>query len=151
QAFIEEKTLMNALAGSRLRMMSSLALPLLLATSFFSEAPAADFATRCAATGVIKCVGFDSAADLVGQSGSNAGTIPREGGPPPSIDTSIKASGAGSLRFSIPAGSPGSAAGSYFTNFSADLATQFGENSEFYVQFRQRMTPEFVSAGNFKS
>jgi hypothetical protein len=30
-------------------------------------------------------------------------------------------------------------------NFSKDLATQFGENSEFYVQWRQRFSPEFLN------
>jgi hypothetical protein len=142
---------MKSFMNLRREAALGIAVPALLAIGHLpSVAAAADFETRCRAAGVIKCVSFDSTADLAGNYGSNSGAIPGNG-PAPSIDTSIKASGAGSLKFNIPAGSPGSAAGSYFTNFSADLATQFGENSEFYVQFRQRMTPEFVSAGNFKS
>ena len=35
--------------------------------------------------------------------------------------------------------------GSYWTNFSPDLSVQFGENSEFYVQWRQRFSPEFLT------
>jgi hypothetical protein len=33
----------------------------------------------------------------------------------------------------------------YFTNFSNDLSVQFGENSEFYIQWRQRFSPEFLN------
>jgi hypothetical protein len=29
--------------------------------------------------------------------------------------------------------------------FSPDLSVQFGENSEFYVQWRQRFSPEFLN------
>jgi hypothetical protein len=114
-----------------------------------SESSALDFAGRCAQPGVVKCVSFDSPSDLNGTYGSNSGVLTSSTAP--SIDTSLKASGNGSLKFFIPAGNPGAAAGSYFTNFSDDLMTQFGENSEFYVQYRVRMTPEFIAAGGFKT
>jgi hypothetical protein len=58
------------------------------------------------------------------------------------------ASGTGALKFTVPVGKPGGSVGAFFANFSDDLATQFGENSEFYVQWRQRFTPEFIVAGN---
>src|SRR5882672_8754409 len=59
------------------------------------------FATRCAAPGVIKCVSFDSAADIAGGFGSNSGIFANGSGVKPAIDTTVKASGAGSLMFTI--------------------------------------------------
>jgi hypothetical protein len=58
----------------------------------------------------------------------------------------VKASGNSSLKFTIPAQSSANSSGSYFANFSSDLSTQFGENSEFYVQWRQRFSPEFLNS-----
>ncbi len=43
------------------------------------------------------------------------------------IVTVIKASGNGSLKFTIPAGSVGAAAGNFAMNFSRDMSVQFGE------------------------
>jgi hypothetical protein len=113
------------------------------------------FAARCAQPGVLKCVGFDSAADLnTGTGGTNGAFGQNSGILPPygtsnytlaTIDTTIKASGGGSLRFTIPANSGSDSSGSYFTNFSSDLSTQFGENSDFFIQWRQRFSPEFVT------
>jgi hypothetical protein len=115
----------------------------------------ADFATRCAQPGVVKCVGFDNAADFdigsggtIGAYGQNAGILPPFGTSDFTRavgDTSIKASGAGSLRFTIPSNSGADSSGSYFTNFSADLSAQFGAGQEFYVQWRQRFSPEFLN------
>jgi len=61
------------------------------------------------------------------------------------LDTSVKASGASSLKFTIPSNSPADTSGSYFTNFSADLSRVFGENTEFYIQWRQRFTTAFLT------
>jgi hypothetical protein len=102
----------------------------------------ADFATRCAQPGVLKCVGFDSASDITGTWGDNSGSL--SGASTPVLDPSVKASGASSLKFTIPSNSPADTSGSYFTNFSADLQTQFSANAEFYVQWRQRFSPEFL-------
>jgi hypothetical protein len=33
-------------------------------------------------------------------------------------------------------------AGAFFANFSPDLSVQFSDNSEFFVQWRQRFSPE---------
>ena len=114
-----------------------------------------DFATRCAQPGVIKCVGFDDPADFNtgggvagGAYGQNSGILPPYGTTDftrATRDTTIKASGNSSLKFTIPANSPSDSSGSYFTNFSSDLSTQFGENSEFYIQWRQRFSPEFIT------
>jgi hypothetical protein len=88
-------------------------------------------------------VGFDSASDIAGGVGSNSGILP--GYAVPALDGTVKASGASSLRFVVPANSGDNSSGSYWINFSQDLLTQFGENSEFYVQWRQRFSPEFVN------
>jgi len=107
-----------------------------------------DFQSRCGAVGVILCNGFDSAADIAGTYGDNRGTLSAA----PAIDVTTKASGTGSLKFTIPANSSGALAGTFFTNFSRDLTVQFGENSEFYIQWRQRFSPEFLTtiAPDFK-
>lgn len=95
---------------------------------------------------MVKCVGFDTASDApVAAYGANFGVTSAVDGTTPQIDTSVSASGGGSLKFTIPSNSPANTSGSYFTNFSRDLSVQFGENSEFYVQWRQRFSPEFVS------
>src|SRR5581483_5543247 len=47
--------------------------------------------------------------------------------------------------FTIPPNSGANSSGSYFTNFADDLSVQFGENQEFYIQWRQRFSPEFLS------
>jgi chitodextrinase len=103
-----------------------------------------NFATRCAAAGVIKCVGFDQASDIAGQYGNPSGTTPGTASKP-ALDTNVSASGGSSLKFTIPTNSGSDAAGAYFTNFANDLSVQFGENSEFYVQWRQRFSPEFLN------
>ncbi len=108
-----------------------------------SPAPSADFQTRCAAPGVIKCVDFDDAADIAGRWGNVSGILPGDNGSP-AIDTAVRASGSGSLKFTIP-GNAGNVAGSYFANFSDDLSQRFGEGEEFYVQWRQRIAPEFLT------
>ena len=124
-----------------------------------------DFATRCAQVGVVKCVGFDDAADFnigsggtSGAYGQNAGILAPYGTSNYTLavrDTSIKASGGGSLRFTIPANSDSDSSGAYFTNFSKDLSVQFDGGQEFYVQWRQRFSPEFINTkyaggGGFK-
>jgi len=98
-----------------------------------------DFAARCAAAGVIKCVGFDTQSDLTSGLSAAADGVVRG-----TLDTSIKASGAGSLKFSIPASGSANAAGSWAT----PLGGNFGPNSTFYVQFRQRLSPEMLTASN---
>ena len=105
---------------------------------------AADFNTRCTAPGVVKCVGFDAASDIAGGYGSNSGIF-SGANTTPTLDASAKASGASSLKFTIPSNSGSDSSGTYFTNFSPDLSLQFGENQEFYVQWRQRFSPEFLN------
>src|SRR5687767_3661496 len=94
----------------------------------FAASADADFAKRCAEPGVIKCVGFDAAGDIAGRWGNNSGIT--SGASTPTLDASVKASGGSALKFTIPSNSWGDTSGTYFTNFSSDLSTQFGENSE---------------------
>jgi hypothetical protein len=113
------------------------------------------FVERCVQPGVVKCVGFDSSTELsLGSGGVNGAYGFNSGIMPPSgtadytratLDTTVKASGGGALKFTIPANSPSDSSGAYFINFSNDLSVQFGENSEFYVQWRQRFSPEFLN------
>jgi len=63
----------------------------------------------------------------------------------PALDTSIKASGNSSLKFTIDSQSGANGGGAYWTNFSDDLLTQFGAGQSFYVQWRQRFSPEFIN------
>jgi hypothetical protein len=98
------------------------------------------FAERCAQPGVIKCFGFDSADETDRFVYPPYGlTVKRA-----RVDTEIRASGAGSLRFEIPSNTGSDTSGSFWQNFSDDLSVQFGEGDEFYVQWRQRFSPEFL-------
>jgi hypothetical protein len=102
-----------------------------------------DFAQRCSGPGVIKCVSFDSQSVITGTYGDVSGILP--GDSTPVLDSTVKASGNSSLKFTIPPNSGANSSGSYFTNFSNDLSTQFGQNSDFYIQWRQRFSPEFIT------
>jgi hypothetical protein len=129
----------------------------ILAAAPVASAPAdtstSDFDRRCSQPGVIRCIGFDTAALLKGRYGQPSGIM--QGASTPVIDTAVKASGGGALKFTIPSNSPADTSGSYFVNFSDDLSVQFGENQEFFVQWRQRFTRELIKtrykgAGGFK-
>ncbi|MEP7097761.1 MAG: hypothetical protein ABI748_08875 [Dokdonella sp.] len=101
-------------------------------------------------------MGFDDASDFNIGAGGTAGAYGQNAGilSPWSTadytratrDTMVKASGNSSLKFTIPANSSADSSGSYFTNFSKDLSVQFGANSEFFIQWRQRFSPEFVGS-----
>lgn len=114
----------------------------------------ASFDARCSAPGTVKCIGFDSDSDFNrgsggtnGAYGQNAGIMPPWGTSDYSRatrDTSVKASGNSSLKFTIPPNSGSDSSGAFFANFSSDLSVQFGENAEFYVQWRQRFSREFL-------
>lgn len=105
--------------------------------------PPGDFATRCADPGVVRCVGFDSNADIAGKSGDPTGIT--AGATAPAIDSTVTASGAGSLKFTVPANAAADTSGSYWANFSDDLSVQFDSGEEFFVQWRQRFGAEFLT------
>lgn len=110
--------------------------------------PDSDFQARCSAAGVVRCIAFDSAADVTADPGFSTSTG-MFAGPvtAPTLDSAVKASGNSSLKFTIPAGSVGGGAGSFAINFSPDVSIQFGEGQEFYVQWRQRFSSEFIDPG----
>ena len=99
------------------------------------------FEERCAQPSVVKCLGFDSEEQVDRFIYPPYGTATKRA----RIDTDIKSSGTGSLRFEIPTNTGGDTSGSFWQDFSDDLSVQFGEGEEFYVQWRQRFSPEFLS------
>lgn len=115
-------------------------------TTIISPDADADFKARCSAPGVVKCWGFDNTTtDIVPNVNLRAAA---DGNYYGGLDTTIKASGAGSLRFRLPAGKAfANIAGQWLpgTNNLAMGGTTFGQNSEFYVQYRVRFSPEMFS------
>ncbi len=127
-------------------MATSTAVTLTVSNSISTSNADADYAARCGAAGVVRCISFDSPADIAGVYGDNTGVLPSDNPAfPPVIDPSVKASGTGSLLFTIPS-QIGTNMGSYFANFSSDLSVQFDSGGgEFWVQWRQRFSPELLS------
>jgi hypothetical protein len=87
---------------------------------------------------VIVCVGFDAPADVAQNTylfaagdGVFRGTL----------DTSTYASGGSSLKFTVPSLGGANSAGSW----SYPFGQNFAQNNTFYVQFRQRFSPEYIS------
>ena len=105
----------------------------------------ADFASRCAAPGVIQCFGFDSQAEIAPHVACGAAC--------PEWDGAVAVSGGGALRMTIPSQSPADTSGHFRFNFTpgtrhggvdAAYPVQFGEGEEFFVQWRQRFSPAFL-------
>ena len=124
-------------------------LAILLLPSVAAATPADDdFAARCAAAGVVYCADFDSV--VVGGSPSKAriNGVPIEadglGVNRYAIDTSVKASGVGSLRFDIPP--PPHAAANVAGEWDPDAPGQntggasWKHNQTFYFQYRVRFS-----------
>ncbi|HKV62598.1 MAG TPA: hypothetical protein VJO16_11835 [Candidatus Acidoferrum sp.] len=115
------------------------------ATALPNEAPEVqepqDFNARCHAAGVIVCQGFDSPLISIAARWPAPGLYPGadtliHG----AFDRSQKASGEGSLRFEILPHTAANAAGSWRQLFGRN----FGEGATFYVQFRERLSPEML-------
>jgi hypothetical protein len=130
----------------KFRFVIPSALALLAAAPLHAQtASDQDFAARCNAAGVLTCVGFDNTtSDIVrGQNlhPDGAGTY-RAG-----LDTATKASGGGSLRFTLPPPphSGANIAGRWSPTGNGAFGRLFGQNSTFYVQFRQRFSPEMLN------
>ena len=101
----------------------------------------ADFDKRCHATGVLVCEGFDSADKFQAAKWPASGLYPSgDGKLRGTLDTSVKASGRGSLRFEIPSHSPANASG-YWRQM---IGKSFGVGTTYYVQFRQRFSKEML-------
>jgi hypothetical protein len=106
----------------------------------------ADFVSRCKSPGVIRCWDFDDPAQTDAHVMAGGG-YPKLG----QVVKDIKASGSGSLRFTIPSQSHENAAGSFWLDFADDYSVQFGEGGEFYIQWRQRFSPTFLTTPYQKS
>jgi len=127
----------------------------------------ADFAARCAAPGVIRCWGFDTAAEVAGHLDPDA-----TGTNPPTIDNTTYASGGGSLHFVVPSLSTANSSGDFWTDFLDNNSIQFDSlingdpkslttacggspcSNEFWIQWRQRfdaaMLGQFSGSQGFK-
>src|SRR3989344_8838266 len=106
----------------------------------YPQAQAADFTSRCTSSGVLNCIGFDSQQEISAyvygnESGNVLGVF----------DSTNKASGAGSLKFTIPTLTGSNSSGGYAFIFD-EAGSGFMEGSTFYVQFRQRFSPEMLSS-----
>lgn len=120
------------------KTLSRLLAFLVLAVPVWSQT--SDFATRCAAPGVVNCIGFDSAADVPRGTVLSAAA---DGVYRGTIDTTTKVSGAGSLLFTVPNNiTPAANMAGWW---DGPLGGSFGQNSTFYVQFQQRFSPEMLS------
>jgi len=114
------------------------------ATETEEEPPLApeDFETRCHKEGVLVCEGFDSADKFKPATDPGSGLYPAwDGKYRGTLDVSVTASGGGSLKFTIPTYSAANSAGYW----KQAMGKNFGEGSTFYVQFRQRFSPEMLT------
>ena len=124
--------------------------------------PEADFAARCAAPGVLKCVGFDTQLDVNRGKTATAGPaddVPSPNAVPNNIingsyypgwdTTGPKASGAGALRLSTNPNAANGAQQSGFWKFGTDgneaWGQSFGANTDFWVQYRTYFSPEYAA------
>jgi hypothetical protein len=111
--------------------------------------PPQDWNTRSSQQNVVRVIGFDKVEDI---DSYRFPTYPDR----IVFDSEIKASGRGSLKVIIPGKSHADTSGSWRINFSNNPYTiQFGENQEFYIQWRQRfdsflLKHSFLGAGGFK-
>jgi hypothetical protein len=119
-----------------IRAVATLAALLLAVAADAQTAAETDFQVRCAAPGVVRCVGFDNEADFVDLSPAGDGIMRG------SMDRAQKSSGAGSLRFEVP-GLTGQNSSGYWLS---DLGARFGAGQSMYFQFRFRLTPERLDA-----
>lgn len=105
-----------------------------------SEQATNDYAVRCSHPSVLQCNGFESTAETV----HNTFVFPDGGGTfRESLDTSVKASGASSLKFNLPAGSSSPNISGYWR--SAAWSQTFSQNSTFYAQYRFRITSSMLT------
>ena len=102
--------------------------------------PEASFAARCAAAGVLVCEGWDNPAAFTPAVWPNSGSYPGDSGKFPIMDTAVKASGSSSMRLDVLSRSSSNGPGDWRQLFGQN----FGQNSTFYIQFRQRFSTEMI-------
>jgi hypothetical protein len=100
-----------------------------------------DFLTRRTSPGVLRYFDFNDASQIDGVYGDNFGITTGAG--TVALDSTVKASGASSLKFGLTAGGhvSGGNSCSFFTNFTDDLQ-RFGGGTEFFFQFKSRLSIE---------
>src|SRR5260370_30554517 len=110
-----------------------------------------DFQTRCAQTGVIVCQGFDDPAVFTPAKYPASGLYPDPNGVIQSaIGTTIAASGAGSLKFTVPSLASANSSGYWRQLFTANLssgptsAQRVRQNSPVYLHFRQPFSLQYL-------
>lgn len=96
---------------------------------------------------LIRAWDFTTAAQLgtlqQGNVGITAGSPP---GTIPELDKTVAAHEAGgSLKFTVKGRSSANTSGLWYANFSSDLKTRLGENSEFWVQWKERKNAAMVN------
>ena len=122
-----------------------------------------DFASRCAAAGVVVCYGFDTQGSVDQYQLINT-KIDRSScehtelsyNPCGWVDPNIKTSGSGALRFEFPSNSSSGIPGQFPMNFSGSphrgsptkgpgpFNVLYGQGDTFYVSWRQRMDDAFL-------
>jgi len=111
-----------------------------------------DWNQRASDPNVVMALNFDTQAEWLDHvwdnTGCNSNYAP--GCRTNAWDQNVSASGGGSVRFDILSGSGPANAGNLAINFSEDYSQQFGENEEFWVQWRQRFDP-FVIDHNYRN
>lgn len=119
--------------------------------------PMATFDQRCADPNTIRCFGFEmeeisthGGSIVWGTHEAPVGAFVNGMGVGEGLRARVelaadqKASGDSSLKFFMPSNSGAGFAGQFYANFSDDYSVQFGEGEEFYVQWRQRFSMEFL-------
>lgn len=91
-----------------------------------------DFFKRCGGLGVIKCFGFNTETELDGR------VFPDNLGDYPTVDTTIKRSGDGSLHMILQPKSGENTSGSWRLNLKKDTTAKITSGQTIYIQFRQR-------------
>jgi len=124
-------------------------------TPTVNPAADADFASRCAASGVLVCEGFDDYGSFTDTNkitnGYTSGVYEaNDNTMQGTMDTTNLVSGNGSLKFFIRPGStvPFSInpAGLFLRQLGPDgNPTRFGQNSDLYMQFRLRIDPNMIN------
>jgi hypothetical protein len=105
-----------------------------------------DFQRRASAPGVVRALGFDTQAEWLDHVWDSSSCRPEyaPGCRANAWDQAMKASGAGSVRFDILSNTGQGGGGNLAINFTEDLSVQFGENDEFWLQWRQRFDPYMI-------
>jgi len=115
-----------------------------------------DFQNRCSASGVIVCDGFDSSTAIPQRTcaDSISGAYPNCSDSTSTymaVDTTTYRSGGGSMLATIPGMAGSNSTGYYRRLFASSQgtdatgATAFGQNSDFYIQYAQRMDAAYVT------